>query len=242
MGGALETKSESMPAERSQQIDMETESDEDLLIYMSLEQDDHETARKAWAEFYRRHVEYVHGQCRKVLYERLRHRYDGHAVREMATDLTDDVMMKIFEKAHTFKLQGSREPDQMRRQVRAWIGAISHNAVCEWLSGGRHECGTVSLEDILAMGADSAPPSPVAACVASILETLSSKERMVLDAYMSFFDPRTGKGRLSNQAAKELASALGLTPASLRQIKSRLQKRLKQEIESKCLGKPRGAL
>lgn len=222
-------------------IDFQAENDEGLLIYMSLRDDDQEAARAAWAVFHLRHIDYVYRKCWRVLFQFLRGRYDSRAVREMAKDLSADVMLKVFNGAKTFNLKGSRELDQMRRQVRAWMGTIAYNTVCEWLSARQHETGSVGFEDLDEQTTDNgeAEANPVLDCVRRIIESLPDKERMVILAYMGFYDPKKGGGRLSNDEAKQLALALNLNTASLRQIKKRVLQRLRGEIDSKCLGESR---
>lgn len=228
-----------MAAQDAHENGLDTECDEDLLVFMSLRDDDPATAKAAWAVFHTRHVRFVYGQCWRVFYQHLRGRYDNHAIREMAKDFVADVMVKVHNRAETFKLEGSREPEQMRRQVRAWIGTIARNMVRSWLSSGQYESGVGGLEGLDGSIEEDGEnvPNPVQECVRRLIDSLPDKERAVLLTYLQFLDPKTGTGRLPNEESKQLAERLGLTTASLRQIKRRVMQRLKPEIESKCLGK-----
>ncbi len=222
-----------------QETGLEGECDEDLLVFMSLRDDDPATAKDAWTVFHARHARFVYGQCWRVFYQHLRGRYDNRAIREMAKDLVAEVMVKVYKRAETFKLVGSREPDQMRRQVRAWIGTIARNTVRSLLSSGQYESGVGGIEglDGSIEEDDDNLPNPVHECVRRLIDSLPDKERAVLLTYMQFLDPKTGTGRLSNEESKQLAAQLGMTTASLRQIKRRVMQRLKPAIESKCFGK-----
>jgi len=213
-------------------------SDEDLLIQMSLQKSEPDSAKAAWKSFHDRHMRYIHGHCWGVLYEHLGGRYSRKALWGMAADLAADVMIRVYQKAETFQLRGSRDPDQMRWQVRGWLGTIARNIVCDWLTGRGHESGSQSVEDI---PQDTVvdyqdPPNPRLVCVGKILDGLPEKERMVVLAYMDHYDTRKGSGRISNEESKQLAEALGMTTASLRQVKRRALQRIREEIESKCNG------
>lgn len=228
-----------MAIQDARDTSLDEECDEDLLIFMSLRDDDPATAKSAWTVFHTRHARFVHGQCWRVFYQHLNGRYDNRAIREMAKDLAAEVMMRVFSRAETFKLRGSRDSDQMRRQVRAWLGTIARNMVRSWLSSGQYESGVGGIEGLDESIEDDGdrPPNPMHDCVRQLIDSLPDKERTVLLTYMQFLDLKTGTGRLSNEESKQLAERLGLTTASLRQIKRRVMQRLKPEIESKCLGK-----
>ncbi len=43
-----------------------SDTDAELLYYMSLRDEDPAAAEGAWAEFYRRHVQYLYGVCYKA--------------------------------------------------------------------------------------------------------------------------------------------------------------------------------
>jgi RNA polymerase sigma factor (sigma-70 family) len=213
-------------------------SDEDLLIHMSLCESEPANARAAWRIFYERHVRYVHGHCYEVLAGRLEGRYDRKAIWEMGADLAEDVLIRVYERAETYKLRGSRDPTQMRYQVRGWLGTIAKNIVCDWLTNRGHESGSRFIDDLPEDTPidDPDPPTPLQECVGKLLDALPEKERRVLLASMDFFDTTTGRSRLSTKEASNLAQELGMTTASLRQVRRRALKRLKEEITSKCPG------
>ena len=234
-----ETNKNFMTTKTSTDVGLDAETDEDLLIYMSMRKDDPVTAKSAWEVFYQRHHVFLYSQCRYVLYTHLHRRYDAAEIDDMAKGLAVDVSIKVFDSARMFNLKGSREPNQMRRQVRAWIGTIARNAVRDWLRSSQHESGVHTVTDVDAPSMDNSedPPDPVLDCIRRLINSLPDKERMVVLAYMQCYDPKKGGGRLPNEESRQLAEALGLTTASLRQIKGRVLRRLKTEIALRCLGK-----
>lgn len=227
-----------MVTQDTQTPGLDGESDEDLLIRMSLQGSEPVAAKSAWSVFYDRHIRYVHGHCWEVLDKHLHGRYDGKAIWDMAAGLAADVMIRVFQKAETFQLDGRCDPDQMRRRIRAWLGGIAHNITCDWLSSRGHESGTDAIEEVEShVTDDDDSPDPLRDCVKKLIDALPYKEHAVVLAYMDFYSPRKGGGRISNEESKQLAQSLNLTTASLRQVKRRTFQRLKEEIESKCMGK-----
>ena len=211
-------------------------SDEDLLIQMALKDSEPQEAQAAWAQFHKRHHSYLRKHAYKVLDGFLGSRYDGSAKIEMASELATDVLMRAYLRAETFDLKGGRGPTEVRRQVRAWLGKIAQNIVCDWLTGRCHETADASIHELPEdEQPNNNPEHPeFLRCVAEALDQLPEKERRVILAYMSFFDPATGRGRLSNDASADLMAELGMTTFSLRQMRHRALKRLKEIIKAKC--------
>lgn len=212
------------------------ESDEDLLIQMALKDSQPAQARDAWRRFHERHHDYIARQAYKKLEAYLGSRYTGAALIDMAQDLATDTIARAFVRAETFDLKGGRSPVEIRRQVRAWLGVIAHHIVCDWLRGRNHAAGDDSLAELPEeTSVEDEPANPeFRSCVADAFEQLSDKERLVLHAFLSFFDAGKGTARLSNEESAALAAELGMTPVSLRQTRHRALKRLRAIIEAKC--------
>lgn len=211
------------------------ESDEDLLIQMSLKDSQPVQAREAWRKFHERHHDYLAKQAYKRLEAYLRNRYAGAALIEMAKDLATDTIERAFLRAETFDLKGQRSPSDIRRQVRAWLGAIAHNIVRDWLSGRNHAAGDDALDDVPEDTIEEEPDnSEFYNCVAEAFDQLTDKERLVLHAFLTFFNAGKGTARLSNEESAALGAELGMTKVSLRQTRHRALKRLRAIIETKC--------
>lgn len=231
----------SMATLEDREPSMEDESDADLLIFMSMRDSDATTAKEAWNVFYKRHSEYLYRLCRRVLYGFLHTRYQYPEIKDMARESVKDTMIRVFERAETFHPNGSGDVDSMRLQVRGWLGSVARNVVVDWLRSGHYESGVdglVEIEDTEDDIVDNNESSSNALynCIQKILDSLPDKQRMVVYAYLQHYDPRKDSGRLPNEESKWLAQSLGLTPASLRQIKGRAYRQLETEIRSKCMG------
>ena len=85
-----------MAAQDTQKPGLNGESDEDLLIHMSLGGSEPAAAKKAWDVFYDRYIRYVHGHSWEALDKRLHGRYDGKAIWDMAAQQRASERKKNF--------------------------------------------------------------------------------------------------------------------------------------------------
>ena len=104
------------------------ESDEDLLVYMTLARDDPAVAAAAWEEFYRRHVEYLYGIAVRAYAKLL----GGEAG---VCDVVADTFKRAYEHADTFTTGGITDAERMRLRTRAWLGRIAERLVQTRLRG-----------------------------------------------------------------------------------------------------------
>src|SRR5439155_10413333 len=110
-------------------LDLSQETDEDLLVFMTMREDDLSVANEAWAEFYRRHIEYIYGVCSRVT--------RGILADSGPADLAQETFIRAYEKAGTFNNGGVKDPDGLRLRVRAWLGKIAQNIYSDILRGRR---------------------------------------------------------------------------------------------------------
>src|SRR5438105_3339854 len=90
-------------------MDLRQESDEDLLVFMTMRSDDLAVANAAFAEFYERHVHYLFRRCRgatsRILDE------------SGAWDIVQETFIRVYERAATFDAKGITDPDRLQRRV-----------------------------------------------------------------------------------------------------------------------------
>ena len=128
---------ESQPA-RGAGPELANESDADLLVCMTVADDDSLCARAAWEEFYRRHVEYLYRVCLRA--------YDPILGGEAGVaDLVADTFRAAYENAHKFDPAGIADAGRLRLRARAWLGWIARRTVRDVLRG-RGRLPTRSLE------------------------------------------------------------------------------------------------
>jgi len=203
------------------------ESDADLLVYMTLADDDPPAARAAWEAFYRRHVEYVYGVCVRAYGKIL----GGEAG---VCDLVADTFKRAYEHAETFEAGGITDPERMRLRTRAWLGRIAERLVQTRLRG-RKRLPTRTLELGLWQEIGERPIRTQAdnervERVREAILALSEKEQVVIRTTFHWYEPGAEHQRLPNDVAGELARTLQTTPENLRQIRRRALAKIKKTL------------
>jgi len=203
------------------------ESDEDLLVFMSMRGDDPSIADAAFAEFYERHVHYLYGRCRRFT--------TGILDQAGALDLVQDTFIRVYEKAATFDSGGITDSERLRRRTRAWLGRIALN-IFRTMLRGRAGVWEISLDDQeIAKEPEPVPSSPSAnrKLLDEAIDSLSVKEQHVLRTTFQYYQPGKQHQRLPNDVAEDLAKELGTTSDNIRQIRRRARRKIDQYIKSK---------
>lgn len=211
-------------------VDLRQESDEDLLIYMSMREDDPAVARAAWAEFFLRHREYLYRHCRRLT--------KGVVDDAGAKDLVQDTFIRAYQRAGTFNADGIKDPARLNFRTQAWLGRIARRLFLDMLRG-RDGLREVQLDEN-----DPGPepePEPTQSSVTSTsrqlldeaIDTLSEREQIVLRTTYQYCEPGKKNQHLPHDVVEDLAKTLQTTPENLRQIKRRALRKLDQYIKSK---------
>lgn len=204
-----------------------SDSDEDLIFYMSLQGEDRASAEEAWKEFYFRHRSYLVGVCKRF----------QSALGDLGVeDLVQDTFVRVFKKAHTFKPLGDGS-DHARARVRAWLGRIANRLFLSSLRGqpkiefvddpyesiGNEPAAVANEPD-----SDESEHLPV---LREALRTLTEREREVLVASYSWYEPGDGCNRMPSDELAALCSRFQTTAANIRQIRSRAVGKLEKYLE-----------
>ena len=209
--------------------DLSQETDEDLLVYMTLREDDPLVANEAWAEFYRRHVDYMCERCRGVC--------RGILGGSGSDDLAQLTFIRAYERAHTFKSAGIVDPDMLRVRVRAWLGRIAQRLYCDMLRGRKDSPELAIDKEELEEAPEQAQAAPTTSAYKRLLDeaidSLSEKKQHVLRITYQYNQPGKKHQRLPNDVAEELAKTLKTTPDNIRQLRRRALREINQFINSK---------
>lgn len=211
--------------------DITGQTDEDLLQYMAKRGEDPSVAEEAWAEFYRRHGKYLYDVCCRA--------YSGFVDKATLSDLVSETLLKVFEKAGTFKPSGFESPDEKRAWVRAWLGTIAEN---ELFSGLRRQEG-VQLDHLsdkqwadighpVAEGVDAETPSRRLELITEALEQLPDRERYIVLVTMAYYRPGRNHQRLPNDVSHGLARMYDTTPENIRKIRQRSLQTIEEYVQS----------
>ena len=205
-------------------------SDAVLLTMMAQRHTDAATARMAWEEFYHRHCPYLYAVACKVGIVNASDRYD----------LVHETFLRVFEKANTFKGDGTTDSAQSRIQVRAWIGRIAHNLFQDMLR--KHGClrllgdRAAAIQDDAkarpqSVGSDE-PPSPAMQAILQAIDSLSAREQEIIRVTWQYYTPGQKQQRLPHDVVAQLARDCNTTPENMRKIRERAMRKIKAMLLS----------
>ena len=209
------------------EFDPQTETDEDLLVFMAWKSDHPEEAKSAFAEFYSRHVRYLYATCLDAYADDI-----GHGGVE---DLVQETFWRAYEKANTFTPIDGDE-DAVRKRIRAWLGKIAYRLV---LTAARRRTRRVRLvtgegervQDRPARTATRRDLTPKEELVRrGLREALNERERQVLESFASYYDAESEHQYPPDGLIAELCERLMTTEENIRQIRRRALAKLKHFI------------
>ncbi|SRR5579875_170834 len=209
--------------------DLSGDPDDDLLVFMTWKKDDPTVACEAWAEFYRRHAPYLFGVCCKAFGKTLK-------TWDRVSDLVTDVFKRVYEHAESFKPSGLKDPEAMRKRVRAWLGTIARRMFLDRLPPKDAPQAECQLDQnhwqniAQPEAAEESGSSLIAVVRAAMQKVLTEREQEVLRVTLHWYDPSSDYQRLPNEVAAELAKRLGTTPENLRKIRERALAKIEEEV------------
>jgi len=100
-------------------LPMTSETDEDLLVIMSMK-DDEGAAHSAFAEFHRRYKD--------VLYYMVGGVCSAHPNNsELTKVLFNNVLLNVYQSSHTFDAEGESDPQKVQKAILSWMAVIARN-------------------------------------------------------------------------------------------------------------------
>jgi RNA polymerase sigma-70 factor, ECF subfamily len=133
-----------------------------------------------------------------------------------ADDIVQSVMVKLLE----------RRSEVARESVRAWLFAVTRNAVAEYYRRRPDAVGVERLEDLDADGAIDRGDAMIAAltdCLDPMLALLSESDAEILR-----------RVDLEGEAQTEIARALGVAPSTIKSRVQRARARLRAAFDDCC--------
>ncbi len=214
--------------------DLAAETDADLFAGMALGGACVARAHACFAEFHRRHAAYLFAVCER--------RY-----RESAEEIAAETLRRVYESAPLFDrsaLADAESPDATRRLVRAWVGRIVRWVAADHFTD-RERCSTVPIDSIAQwaelQGSLSAAPGRDAELVAQVrgvIEELSEREQEIAWTVAHGWSPEHGQTRWSQDDLDALAARFGLSRENIRQVRARLIRKLREQLEPLLNARP----
>ncbi|MGD0582291.1 MAG: sigma-70 family RNA polymerase sigma factor [Bacteroidales bacterium] len=205
--------------------DMSNESDEDLLVIVSMKDDPH-SSNLAFNEFYRRYKRFIFGMAYKVT-EHL-----PNSV-ELRDAIFQNTLINIYKYCDSFSVFGEKDPETIRRMIHGWIVKIEKNELKSLLSDRQYvaDNSDESKEKDTTdnnIDEDNEPISYNESIVRESLKLLNERDQHIFMTYWLFYEQ--GKGsqakNLPAPVLDGLASQYETTPENIRQIISRSKKKI----------------
>lgn len=205
---------------------MQQESSEDLLVIITMQEDEPEAAQQAFHEFHRRFKKYVWS----VSFT-LSRTISSPNPDDVANDIFNDTFLDVYRNYQSKGYFDSKHCTNIEKGIKNWLTGISRNHLKRYIE-------TIAASSRLVPYLDACPDrpffdlddkeksfdSPKLILLQRALETvLNKKEREVLLISVQFEE----EGRLPKELKKQLCKAYGVVPDTLRQIK----KRAKEKVE-----------
>jgi RNA polymerase sigma factor (sigma-70 family) len=206
---------------------LDEERDGDLLLWMSMQEEDPAVAEEAWRIFYDRHYSYLFRVCVS------RFRRFGVQPDEIA-ELVQDVFVRAYKKAGTFRPAAANHvgSEADSAQARAWLGTIAFNLLQDQFRQ-RPQLVLVDMDQAantpVKEEAPKGEPSKRLKLIREALRLLPEREREVLLVSYTFYEP----GRqltIPEEDWQALADRWQTTAVNLRQIRSRAKKKIEDYI------------
>lgn len=205
---------------------MHNEASEDLLVYISMQEDEPEAARQAFHEFHRRFKKYVWEVSVTLS------RCISDPNRDiLAKDIFGNTFQDVFANYRSKAYFDPRKCQDMEKGIKVWLSGIAKNHLKRLIDAAR-AASSVSYLDTFPERPffDTYDPkeemadSPRMVVLKRALEHLSDKEREILLISVQFEE----QGGMPEEIKRSLCATYGVLPDSLRQIK----KRAKEKIEN----------
>jgi len=200
-------------------MDLSAETDDELLVYMSMKDEDRAGARAAWQEFYLRHRKYLFSVCKKA--------YGSRLPDEDGIDcLVIETFIAAYASAGSFRSEDSRDATKMCTRVRKWLGGIANNIFRKIAATGRMPSASeINIEDVSERLyrhlREKKPDSRRSRQVSEAFATLTEREQQVLRVWLLYYDVENRRRHLPDEELAGLAASLGTTSANIRQIRKR---------------------
>lgn len=193
------------------------ESDENLLIFIGMKDECPDEASASWGELFCRHREYVFNLAKKI-FPRLDE--DSHE------DLVLETFSRVWRKASKFSSGGLTDPVRISRRFRVWLGYQLRHAYVQLFNARENTFEDEFWSMQKAKESDCSSDNTKNGEIQKALETLTDRERIVIQTTVQYFDPDHPKKHIPDSVLQALANELNTTTDNIRQIRHRASKKL----------------
>ena len=226
-----ESAAAAAPPAAAQTLDFSALADADLLEWMAPARACVAGAHAAFAEFHRRHAAYLYAVCVR--------RYRGEA-----EEIVAETLRRVYESAPLFDrsaLAALPSADAARQFVRAWTGRIVRWVAADHFADRNRRPPTAPPAWISGLpdpAAAAEADSAVVARVRDVIEGLPEREQEIAWTIAHGWSPEHGQVRWSQDDLDAIARRFRLTRENIRQIRTRLLRKLRALLEPLISGDP----
>ncbi len=217
--------------------DFSTDTDADLFEWMALGDGSPTEAHAAFAEFHRRHGKYLYDQCEKKY-------------KDEAEEIAVATLRRVYESAPKFdrkKLHDPTDTTAARRLVRAWVGQITRWVAAEHFAEWKKFPQIVTADGINSLPAQpyadeeenkTGSESKLVEEVRKVISELPEREQVIAWEVAHSWHPGEGCLKWSKEDLDAIGGRFGLTRENIRQIRSRLIRKLRTKFAALMSGTP----
>ena len=185
------------------------------------------SSKQAWEDFYYRHKKYLYAVLLRA------HGRDLGEAR--IADLVQETLLRAYQKASTYRSDGSTDAGCETPRVRAWLGRIAENLLRDSL----RRAPTVVFIEEAELEAENIQVSDIGLSdtrdlnrLEDAFNKLSPREQEVLRVTTFWYRSGQRQQRLPNHVMTKLTTELGTTADNIRQIRARAIKSLRKLMEN----------
>ncbi len=205
-------------------IDLSKKMDGELLMLVAQRHDGWENAFRV---FYERHCGYLFYICNRNYCRRI----SADAVQ----DLVQETFIRVLEKAHTFRVDDTLNPNDSLRRTRGWLQRIAENL----LNDSYYHNTSVPTEPLTDAhvahafmlaenNSQDSQDSKRMKLIKDALNSLTEREQDIMRTVYQWYDPNKN---LPAHVIEELTQRYNTTPENIRKILSRARKKVREFIE-----------
>ncbi|MFK7777059.1 MAG: sigma-70 family RNA polymerase sigma factor [Gimesia sp.] len=226
-----------MPGSKELQREITDADDEDLFLYIAVDQYAPE-GKWALEELWKRHGTWLFDKCLKIcnIYNQ------GNAI---AADLASAAFTKAIDRAETYKPTENANDEKNIRRTRKWLGTIAQHLLIDGFRNPNRSVSASPVDFDIALDQfstqdfvewfiqqnDVRHSANISDVIGKAFEKLSNREQRVIIETIMQRDKSPSQNYVLRGASIKLANELGISPDSVRQIRKRALSKIKDALD-----------
>lgn len=227
-----------MPGSKELQREIADAGDEDLFLYIAVDQDTPE-GKYALEELWKRHGSWLFSKCLKVcnIYNQ------GSAIAE---DLASATFAKAIDRAETYKPAENENNEKNIRRTRKWLGTIAERLLIDGFRNPNRAVYASPIDFDIALDQFSTQDfvewfiqqndvrhfANIPDVIGKAFEELNSREQRIIIETVMQRDKSPSQNYVLRGTSTRLANELGIRPDSVRQIRKRALSKIRDALDS----------